>query len=243
MDLNVRRRIRKPVAIVSDSLSDLYPHDLNMFTEAPMNDMSLSEFETVALERLQLFRIIEQAGLKGHRLYSEDWKSCVKDDLTKAGLKGFARLVSGYVGSSDLHYQARRLDHISHFIVRIAYCRSEDLRRYFLNRELEWFRLKFSCQSPESIKHFFEINKLDYVPISSEEKAQLRGDLLDSTPGFFSFEASEFYKVPFTEVCALVKGRRVFLLNGLAYVPSHELIVSILSKFRTDLSAALAVST
>lgn len=84
---------------------------------------------------------------------------------------------------NDLDFQARRADHISHFILRLAYCRSEDLRRWFLNREMEWFKLKFLQQTSESIKKFLKLNEMTYLPISNEEKNEIKRDLIQSTPG------------------------------------------------------------
>ncbi|RZC43107.1 DNA primase large subunit [Asbolus verrucosus] len=180
MDLTAHRRKLKKT-VVSDALTDLYPHNLSMYSEPPSNNISLSEFEDMALERVQLFRIIEQAALKGQKAYSDEWKKCIREDLSKAGLKRFLRLMDGSCTSSELDYQARRVDHISHYILRLAYCRSEELRRWFLNRELEWFRLRFTYQSHESIKNFLQINNFIYTPITNNEKSSLREELTTST--------------------------------------------------------------
>lgn len=242
MDFTAYRRTL-PKTSIGDSLSELYPHDVNMYTTPPSNTISLNEFEDIAIERLELFRIIEQAALKGHRLYSDEWKQCIKEDLVKSGLKKYVRLMGGFNGTSDQDYQARRADHISHFTLRIAYCRSEELRRWFLSRELEWFRLRFSAQLREGVKKFLQIYKFSYTPISDEEKMSLREELVASTSGLFVFEETEFYKVKFTEVCSLVRGRKVFLKGGMAYIPSTELVVCLQTKFRVDLSEALTVKT
>lgn len=93
MDTTARRR--KLLKVVSDSKNDLYPHDVNLYTTYPQNSIPLVEFEELALERLQLLRILEQASLKGHKPFSEDWKKCVKEDLVKQGLKKYKRLLGG----------------------------------------------------------------------------------------------------------------------------------------------------
>ncbi|KAJ8940740.1 hypothetical protein NQ318_005491, partial [Aromia moschata] len=96
-----------------------------MYTESPQNTITLSEFEELALERLQLLRFIEQASLKGHKQFSEDWKLSIKDDLVKNGLRKYLTLWSGHNGQTEQHVQARRADHLSHYILRLAYCMTE----------------------------------------------------------------------------------------------------------------------
>lgn len=243
MDFTGVRR-RRSVKVVSDSLSETYPHDLQLYLVPPANEITLSEFEDLALERLQVLRILEQATQKGHKTYSDDWKNCVKADLRKENLKSYSKLL-GFSGIADEpDYQARRADHLSHFILRLAFCRSEDLRRWFLSRELELFKLRFSNLNQQNITRFLQINKLDYYPITEEEKESIKNELVESTAGLFnvSVETVEFYKVPFQQVCSLVRNRRVYLKKGFAYIPNTELVVCILTTFRSQLSEALAVS-
>lgn len=243
MDFTGVRR-RRPLKVISDALNDVYPHDLQLYQTPPSNEVTLSEFEDLAVERLQVLRILEQATQKGHKTYSEDWKNCIKADLRKENLKVYSKLL-GFSGTADeADYQARRADHISHFILRLAFCRSEDLRRWFLSRELELFKLRFANLSAQSITKFLQINKLDYLPISEEEKESIKNELMESTAGLSAASADmvDFYKVPFLQVCSLVKSRRVYLKNGFAYIPSSELVVCILTTFRAQLSEALAVS-
>lgn len=148
MDTTARRR-RAHVSLTNTD-ANIYTHDLTMYADWPTVDVPLSEFEDLAVERVELLRILEQASVKGPRIFSDEWKQCIKEDLLKKGLKKFLRLTNGLEGQSELDVQARRTDHISHFILRMSYCRSEDLRKWFLARELEWFKLKYMAQNPES---------------------------------------------------------------------------------------------
>ena len=86
-----------------------------------------------------MLRVLEQANSKGLRLLSDDWKEFVNAELNREGLKGYLRLCSAG-GASVTHtnvasnkkeaeLQARRRDYISHFILRLVYCRTDDLRR------------------------------------------------------------------------------------------------------------------
>lgn len=236
---------RRTIKATTDTLSDLYPIDLQIYDKPPKNTLLLEEFEDLALERLQLLRIFEQASHKGHKPFSEDWKNCIKQDLKKENLKKYSRLL-GFTGTSDNpDYQARRADHISHFILRLAYCRSEELRRWFLTHEVELFKLRFMNLSKHEVTKFLELNKLDYYkPMPDEEKDKIRSELIESTIGLSSalISTTDFYKIHFTEVCSLLKNRRAYLHKGFVYVPSSELVVCISTLFRARLSEALAVS-
>lgn len=148
MDTTARRR-RAHVSL-TNSDANIYTHDLTMYTDWPLTEVPLSEFEDLAVERVELFRVLEQASVKGPRIFSEEWRQCIKEDLLHKNLKKFLRLTNGMGGQSELDVQARRADHVSHFILRMSYCRSEDLRKYFLARELEWFKLRYMAQTPES---------------------------------------------------------------------------------------------
>ncbi|KAJ8971180.1 hypothetical protein NQ314_000842, partial [Rhamnusium bicolor] len=186
-----------------------------MYSESPQSTISLAEFEELALERLQLLRIIEQASLKGHKAFSDDWKLSIKDDLSKNGLKKYLRLMSGF-----------------------SYCRSEDLRRWFLSREIEWFKLRFLAQSQDGVMKFLQNNNFTYIPISNEDKGELKVRVgLCVTD--VSFDRIDFYKVPFAEVVPLVRNRKVFLQRGYAYIQTSDLVVCIQAKFRAGLSEAL----
>ncbi|XP_044754339.1 DNA primase large subunit-like isoform X2 [Coccinella septempunctata] len=242
MDFTARKR--KSLRLIPNNSNSQYSLDLSMYNIPPIGETSLEEFETLAIERLQLMRVLEQAASKGHKINSEEWKKCIKEDLNKLDLKKFVRLMNGLDGQTELDINARRADHLSHFILRLAYCRSEELRRWFINRELEWFRLRFMVQNQTTLNRFFESNKLIYSPISDPEKNAIFNELLMSTFNMsdVNIKSSNFFKVPFSEVCSLIRSRRVFVKLGYAYIPTNELIVCVQAKFRANLSEALNVA-
>ncbi|KAK9890848.1 hypothetical protein WA026_012194 [Henosepilachna vigintioctopunctata] len=242
MDFTARKR--KSIKPVEENPCSQYPHDLNMYNTPPTGEITLEEFETLAIHRLQLLRTLEQNSLKGHKIFSDEWKRCIKEELTKLELKKFVRLMNGLDGQTDLDYSARRTDHLSHYILRLAYCRSEDLRRWFINRELEWFKLRFMAQNQNTINRFLESNKLIYVPITEEEKDEILNELIMSTANMsdITIRTTNFFKVPFDEVYSLVRNRRIFVKMGYAYIPTSELIVCVQAKFRANLSEALSVA-
>lgn len=98
--------------------------------------------------------------------------------------------------------------------------------RWFITREMEWFKLKFSSLKPPEVKHFLEINKLNYHPITEDEKSDVKEGLYDSTAmhGVNKVEVEEFYKVHFTAVPDLIRTRRCYVKAGYAYVSTTDFI-------------------
>lgn len=92
--------------------------------------------------------------------------------------------------------------------------------------EMEWFKLKFSTLQPAEVKRYLETNKLNYQPITADEKDEIREGLNDSSRNYGAerVDREEFYKVPFTEVPDLVRGRRCYIKKGFAYVISTDFV-------------------
>ncbi|CAG9567417.1 unnamed protein product [Danaus chrysippus] len=244
MDFKIKRKSTK--TIVTGSLVDTYPIDLQFYKIPPTENISLQEFETLALERLTLLRCLATATtLKGLRMYSDEWTEYVLSDLRSQGLKYYSKLCekSG-CGTQEVDLQARRKDHIAHFILRLAYCRTEDLRRWFIARELELFKMRFLTMKSDAVDTFFKLNNLSYTNISDDEKKEIMPYLRDST--FYqsnqNIESFKFYKVRFHEVLDLVKARKVYLHAGYAYIPHKDFISVLSAQYRTHLRQSLAIA-
>ncbi|TMW43549.1 hypothetical protein DOY81_011373 [Sarcophaga bullata] len=108
----------------------------------------------------------------------------------------------------------------------MAYCRTMELKRWFLAREMELFKYKFSAMTPTEIRQFLELHKLNYTPLSQEEKNDVKDGLFESTMGqsVAKIEMLDFYKVPFTQVLDLIRSRRCYLKDGYAYVNTNDFI-------------------
>jgi DNA primase large subunit len=128
MDFTKRSKVKPLRSPDEDSFDSLLPHNCLFYILPPLIDVSLKDFEEMAIERLKLLRILEQAGVKYPKILSDEWKNNVIDELNQEGLKHFVRLFKGN-GNNDLDISARRRDYLSHFILRFAYCRSAELRR------------------------------------------------------------------------------------------------------------------
>lgn len=110
-------------------LEGLYPHNVLLYKLPPQDVITLDEFNELALERLKLLRIFDLVNSKPLRYLSEEWVNFVKEKMVSEGLKNFMRLLEGRGSNKEAYLQARRQDYISHFILRLVYCKTEDLKR------------------------------------------------------------------------------------------------------------------
>ncbi|XP_038057684.1 DNA primase large subunit-like [Patiria miniata] len=214
-----------------------YSHRLQFYRLPPTDNICLNEFEEFAISRVKVLRHVEQAG-QSYVRGTDKYKEYMDKEL---------RHLMPLAVRKDLKddFEERRKDHISHFILRLAYCKSEDLRRWFIAQEMDLFRYRFLMETDKrEVARFLQENDLHFTPIPDEEKQQIAKYLCASSysMSMAMIEHTDFYKVPFTEALDLVRGRKVYLHRGWAYVPHNDLVSIILSAFRSHLSQALAVT-
>eukprot|EP00062_Callorhinchus_milii_P009409 gi/632953210/ref/XP_007892280.1/ PREDICTED: DNA primase large subunit [Callorhinchus milii] len=139
--------------------------------------------------------------------------------------------------------EMRRKDHLSHFILRLAYCQTEDLRRWFIQQELDLFRFRFNELPLDKQQQFLKHNDLDYNAITAEEKEAVHKNVIDgSRLSTIKMEFLLIYKIHFTDAIDLIRNRKVYLNRGYAYVPHPEIVIIVLNEFRQILSKALALT-
>ena len=199
---------------------------LSMYTTPPFEQVSLTEFEEFAFDRLRLLSTIDMARAKGQK------GQPLADTISKA-LKQYM----------PLSKPGLRKDYFSHFILRLAYCRTEDLRRWFLQNETELFKYRFTNNPPADMGRWLADNGLRYEAISRDERESIKDKLVEMAKcrrEEFS-EHAEYYKVRFEEVVDLIRQRRVFLRAGYAYVPQSDLVSIVATRVRAFLSKQLSM--
>lgn len=147
--------------------------------------------------------------------------------------------------------QKNKLDVASHFILRAAYCRTEDLRRWFLAQECRLFRHRLESLSSGGsnnntlLRDFLTKNDFDLDPVSRDEKEALRDKLLKVPGGPMNpieFHNTQYYRVPFVQALELVSKRECYVEKGQAYVPLARIVSIVAAKFRVALSKSLALA-
>ena len=138
----------------------------------------------------------------------------------------------------------RQKDHYSHYILRLAFSSTEDLRRRFSRVETALFKLRFQKEDARERQAFVQSLQLDWEIVSDEERRSLATELLHATPGLKKADVEEggWFKVDFETVPELVEGRRVFLRAGKAYVPEKEQLSMVVAGFAANLEKGLEVT-
>ncbi|CAL8359799.1 unnamed protein product [Boreogadus saida] len=228
--------------LIANPKTELYVHFLQFYGHPPLENISLTEFETFAVDRLKLLKTVENLGVsqvKG----SEAYKSKLDKEFSNLLFPNKPDVKEeDKVGPNE--YERRRKDHISHFILRLAYCQTEDLRRWFIQQEVDLFRHRFNRLSADQKSSFLKHNNLHYEMVGLEERKALSDKLIQSSYAVSGpkVEHQDYYKVPFQDALDLVRNRKAYLKAGYVYIPQQDIVITVLNDFRTQLSKALALT-
>ncbi|GAA5963393.1 hypothetical protein JCM3765_003053 [Sporobolomyces pararoseus] len=219
----------------SSSRSLKYPHRLNFYESPPTEEITLEEFEVWAIDRLRLLADIESAQARNRS--PAEIKTIVENRS-----KEFMPLHSASSRMVDTDVE-RKKDSYSHFVLRLAFCRSEELRQRYLKAEKELFRIRYESDEPEERRRFIDSLNFGWEKVDDSEKEQL-SEILAAASGIRPERMREesFFKVDWTKVTDLVGQRRVFLRGGKAYVPSSQEFSLVAAEFATRLSRGLELT-
>ena len=147
-------------------------------------------------------------------------------------------------GTSKSQYlqEERKKDHYSHFILRLAFAATEDLRRRFSRLETMLFQLRFKDDDFIERQSFVRSLNLEWDEVQEAEKRELKDRLLAAAGGSMkNSDEQEWFKVDWERVPVLVEQRRVFVKRGKAYVPQREQMSLVVAEFTKKLDEALEV--
>ena len=146
------------------------------YDKPPLFDVTLEEFETWALARLRVLAEIESAQAR-----NRSWQDITES--TKHLLAKYLLLNSNSHGGADLDGQ-RRMDHVSHFVLRLAFCRgTEDVRRRYVNLETTLFKLRYEADDSQEREAFLGLRDFGWIEASSPAEIFVEC-ILTPLPGF-----------------------------------------------------------
>lgn len=210
---------------------------LSLYAEPPAEEITVDEFEIFALDRLQLLRNMEQA-----RMREGTGADSIHDDRRlHEKLRALEAKHMPLRQAADHFASDRRKDVISHYILRLAYSQTEELRRWFISQECHLLRYRVDQLSEEERANFMSANGIDFEQLGAEEKARRRDKLVGLTDVVeTNFGTTIFYRVPFQQALNLISSRSVYVEAGCAFVPLSRVVSLIVTRFRMNLSKALA---
>ncbi|KAH7923862.1 DNA primase large subunit [Leucogyrophana mollusca] len=211
-----------------------YAHRLNFYDRPPLYDVTIEEFETCALDRLRVLAEIESSFAR-----NRPWDEL--KTVTLAQCQKYVPLNNNTAITVDVDSQ-RRNDQLGHFVLRLAFCRSEELRRRFLKAETTLFRVRYDSDDRKERDGFLGSRSFDWIEVGDEEKNTYAKELQAleiKKPGEEYVREERYYKVRWTRVPDLVAKRKVLLRGGWAYVPSREQSSIIFQEFEANLARAL----
>lgn len=211
-----------------------YPFRLSLYNLPPTADISLEQFEDFAISRLKILSELEMCTFRNKT--PEETLAYMTPIIDK-------HLPLHNNSSKSLNLQSeRQKDHFSHYILRLAFSSTEDLRRRFTRLESMLFRLRFKQDDSAERRSFISSLNLDIQNITNEEKEQILPQLIAATGPYRRDEPQEWFKIDWESVPDLVEQRRVFLKAGMAYVPQREQMSLISTEFNKRLEQALEMT-
>ncbi|CAD6184419.1 unnamed protein product [Caenorhabditis auriculariae] len=234
--INVDRIRIKEVAANSSSVD--YPAYLQLYEIPPGNDITLAEFDEIAVERLRTLKALENCK-DGYKLNDDDFKKVFREQIRKFGSKLIVNCQEKKTETERA--DAWRRDTIGHFILRLAFCRTVENVKWLVNQELDLFKLRFMNESEEVVLRALRNTQFELEKVSDSEREHLVNKLASgSGMSLDVVRITSFWKVGFTEALDLIRKRQVYLQEGMAYVPYEDLVVIICSHLRTQMTQAMA---
>lgn len=226
---------------------------LSFYTTSPAFDVTISDFEGFAIDRLKVLHAIDRHIKTDFVLTERDaeLEKVLVPELKKAGLfldvprdnedrKNFLETKERFV----------RKDVMSHFILRLAFCKSKESGEWFIKTERKLLQFRatlltlFQRQSFYASTGFFNFRHFDG---SASDLAELQkmtvGARIYAAEGKKSWSEETFFEIPFIDIPAhFVARRKVVLKRGMAYVPNAKFTELVQDKFKRHLEEQLVVA-
>ncbi|KAF6203824.1 hypothetical protein GE061_002159 [Apolygus lucorum] len=205
-------------------LENEYPFFCYFPAKPPMKSIKTEHLYSITMKRLEVLRHLSRFG--EDELNSPETIQMVTDSLKTKEYVDLLREESFYSDYKN-RYEFMSDDHISQFILMVAFCRRRGLTYWFINQETKLFILRWFKMFAQEQSDFLATYKMDYEEAEHSELASLSslfGDtLLDSV---------KYYKVHFTDAPNLLKRRKFLIREGFCYVRIEDMYVPIVKHLK-----------
>jgi len=224
---------------------------ISFYSETPDLEMRVREFEELTCDRLKVLHAFDRLCVNQPSLMNvSELKGGILPTLREARLECGAAVPGKFDEYHTTKAEFKRRDAISHFALRLAFCKTRDAREWLLRQEQRLFVLRFDTLSLAAQEAFMVRAG---VPCKRFDAAQWAGkltleDLQKYTSGAKiwpgggappSYEMV-FYEMPFFEIHpSLISGRKVVIKEGKAFVPTSALKLILAARFKEHLNAGL----
>lgn len=226
---------------------------LSSYTAAPPStEVSIREFEELACDRLKVLHAFDRlCGFDVHLNQIAELKPRIQPELVSARLTLNYPIKSNEDSFEAVKAEFCRRDALSHFVLRLAFCKSRESREWFMRQEQRLFVLRFESLQPEAKEAFFMRSGLPCKRFEQEPgKTPLLRELQACTAGAKIWgdgprpeHERVFYEMPFQEVHPnLIATRKVVVRGGRAFVPGSALKLILAGRFKETLAAGLDVA-
>ncbi|EGV65386.1 DNA primase subunit pri2 [Yamadazyma tenuis] len=246
----------KNVIYQSSKLAALYTSRLSFYDIPPLEEITLEEFESWAIDRLKVLIEIESCTAR-----SKSFKEI--EQIIKPVVNKYLPLSPLIEGKNDAQVlQERKKDHYSHYILRLVFCRTDELRKKFVKNEMLLFKIRYGNMQLSEKSQFIELHNdtLDWNYIGAEEKTELFEDLFNATSASIRTQMmldnekstitgeqlrqhilrnESFIKLPFEKIPNLVGSRSILVRQGYGYIPTSFQLNLLVIEVQENLSKNL----
>lgn len=235
---------------------------LDLYDAPPVEEHSIEYLERAARDRYALLRTIDDAR-SGGKTRADELKPVIRKAEEECGLR---RTIGNKVDE-----EGAGRDAVSHFLLRLASCRNEEHRRWFVDNELQLFRCRFDELDIRQKKQFmrsagFDENVTDATDADVKAhgealEAYLLGDFVHrnaykatrpeqklTSMEYRSYcksasrDPRNWWAVGFEHVPKLIGGRRAYLVGGKAWIHRDNVDEIVFGRYKLTLRKSLATS-
>ena len=126
--------------------------------------------------------------------------------------------------------------------MRLYYCRNEELRKWFIQKECDLLKFRLNDEKYGGILDKLLKSHFNFEEVFDPKKTELFKNNKVNWRTQLMHTNKHVYKFPFEQVPDLVRSRISYLEKGFAYVMGEDTVSIVLNWFRAHLSESLAVS-